>query len=327
MSRQVWITLLGCVLLAACSPAGPVRRFVKGEELVFNDFSQPDTFEQGGYEGARLQIIDGVYRITVTEGDGTFWWGQWGGINEDVVIDVDVNQLSERNDNMYGVMCRVRGAVGLPATPDPELQAIMSAGLDTPESTPEATNTVEAATEEAEATQEATNEAASDEATEEAGEDKATEVVDEVTEEADEAAVEEEATGEAAEEATAEATAEMTESAGVESSTMMVNNGDSYLFLIRGDGAYAIMRSRGRDVQPLVNWGTTSAINRGPGQNHIRVVCLDDYLALYVNDQFVADTIDDAYARGQVGLVAAAVDRLGVQVEFDNLTISQANPG
>jgi hypothetical protein len=320
VTKRAWITLLGCALLAACTPAGPVRRFEKGEELVFNDFSQPNTFEHGSFEGARLQITDGVYRITVTEGDSTFWWGQWGDIYENVVIDVDVNQLSERNDNMYGVMCRVRGAVGLPVTPDPELQAIMSAGQDIAEAGLEEADVVEV-TEEAEATEvtaeeEATEEATEvvDEATEEAATEAATEAADEATEEPAES------TEEAVED---EATAEATDAADA---STMVNNGDGYLFLIRGDGAYAIMRSRGRDVQALVDWKTSNAINQGPGQNHLRVVCVDDYLALYVNDQFVADAIDDTYTRGQVGLAAAAVDRLGVQVEFDNLSISQANP-
>jgi hypothetical protein len=317
VSKPGWIALLGCALLAACSPAGPERRFVKGEELHFTDFSEPNSFEHGSFEGARLQITDGVYRITVTKGDGTFWWGQWGEIYDNAVIDVDVNQLSERNDNMYGVMCRVRGAVGLPVTPDPELQAIMSAGIEElAEPTPEAT-------EEMEATEEATMEAgeqATAEATDESAE--ATATVETATEEEDESeATETVPEAESTEEATAEAT-----DAGQAEPSVMVNNGDGYLFLIRGDRSYAIMRARGRDVQPLVNWGNSNAINPGPGQNHIRVVCLDDYFALYVNDQFVAGAIDDAYLRGQVGLVAASVDRLGVQVEFDNLTISQATP-
>jgi hypothetical protein len=288
---------------------------VKGEELLYNDFSEPNSFEHGSYDGARLQITDGVYRITVTEGTGTFWWGQWGEIYDNVVIDADVTQLSERNDNMYGVMCRLRGAVGLPVTPDPELQAIMSAGIEElAESAAEATDGIEATEEatteaQAEATAEATNESTD-----------ATEAVEESTDEA-------EVTTEASEaELTEEATAEATEAAETESSTSMVNNGDGYLFLIRGDRSYAIMRARGRDIQPLVDWATSNAINPGPGQNHIRAVCLDDYFALYVNETFVADANDDAYSHGQVGLAAAALDQLGVQVEFDNLTISQANP-
>jgi hypothetical protein len=326
VNKLAWITLLGSVLLASCSAAGPVRQFEKGEELVFNDFSETDSFEQGGYEGARLQIADGVYRITVTQGDSTFWWGQWGATYDNVVIDVDVNQLSERNDNMYGVMCRARGAVGQPVTPDPILEAIMEAGeaednapAQSDEEVAPADATDEATVEvEADATEAATEEAqdeADDEATEEAETSSANE--DEATEEAT-AEVTEEAI-----EATEEATAEATEDA----SSTVVNNGDSYLFLIRGDGGYAIMRARGRDIQALAGWGTTSAITQGPGQNHIRAVCIGDYLALYVNDTFVADAIDDAYNQGQVGLAAASVDRLGVVVEFDNLSISQANPG
>jgi hypothetical protein len=315
--------LLGCVLIAACSPSGPVRRFTKGEELVFNEFSEPNTFERGGFEGARLQVADGVYRITVTEGDSTFWWGQWGEVYDNVVIDVDANLLSERPENIYGVMCRVRGEVGLDLTPDPELQAIMTLApqaaesglLDIGEATEEAT--AEAETTET-VDEEATAEAVEDDATQEAADETATEVAsDEATEEAGE----DEATAEAADdEATEEATAPVPSG----DAGQAVINGDGYLFLVRGDGSYAIMRARGRDVQALVNWGQSGAINPGPVQNHIRAVCVNDYLAMYVNDQFVADAIDDTYPRGLVGLAAAAVDRLGVQVEFDNLSISQA---
>ncbi len=333
MGKLAWVMLLGCVLLAACGPSGPVRRFTKGEELVYNEFSEPDTFERGGYEGARLQVADGIYRITVTEGDSTFWWGQWGEIYDNVVIDVDANLLSERPENIYGVMCRVRGEVGLEMTPDAELQAIMTLApqadslLDVAEATEEATTEAEA-TESAgddEATAEVT-EAVEEIASQETNDSDATEAADdaEVTQEADEPATEE-ATDEATEAAVAdEATEEATEPAPSSDTGQAVVNGDGYLFLVRGDGSYAIMRARGRDVQVLVNWATSGAINQGPVQNHIRAVCVNDYLAMYVNDQFVADAIDDTYTRGQIGLAAAAVDRLGVQVEFDNLSISQA---
>jgi hypothetical protein len=308
VGKVAWVSLLGCILLAACGPSAPVRRFTKGDELVFNQFSDESTFERGGFEGARLQIADGVYRISVTEGDSTFWWGQWGEVYDNVVIDVDVNLLSEIPENIYGVMCRVRGTVGLEMTPDPELEAIMTLAPQAAETILELGEATEEATEPAadEATEEATDEAAAqDDATEEPTE--------EATEEATEVVVEAEVT----EEATAPATA------GDEA----VNNGDGYLFLVRGDGSYAIMRARGQVVRPLVNWGFSSAINQGAVANHVRVVCVEDYLALYVNDQFVADATDDAYTRGQVGLAAAAVDRLGVRVEFDNLSISQAIPG
>ncbi|MDL1900131.1 hypothetical protein FBR02_05110, partial [Anaerolineae bacterium CFX9] len=118
-------------LLAACSAGGPLRNVAKGDELAYYNFSEPRSFEEGAYDGALLRVIDGVYRINVRVGDNTMWWGQWGDTYDNVVIDVDVKQLSERPENAYGVMCRVRGTVGQSRAVDPELAAVMA------ETTPE----------------------------------------------------------------------------------------------------------------------------------------------------------------------------------------------
>ena len=119
-----------------------------------------------------------------------------------------------------------------------------------------------------------------------------------------------------------------TESASMEETTQSeVANGDGYLFLIRGEGTYAIMRARGRNITPLVNWTQSGVIHQGPGSNQMRAVCMGDYLALYVNGEFLADTTDDTYTSGQVGLAASASNRLGVQVNFDNLVVHTALPG
>src|SRR5262249_42925029 len=126
---------------------------------------------------------------------------------------------------------------------------------------------------------------------------------------------------------TAEATSEATSEAAGEATLLTANNGDGYLFLVEGSGRFAIMRSRGRSITPLVNWTPSTAIQTGPAENRIRAVCVGDYLAMYVNGTFVGDATDDTYTIGQVGLVGAAASRLGLQVDFDNLTVSAAKPG
>jgi hypothetical protein len=138
---------------------------------------------------------------------------------------------------------------------------------------------------------------------------------------------EEEATAEATLEETAEATAEATaESGGALTPTLLVN-GDGYLFLIQGNGQYAIMRSRGRSLTPLVDWRQSDRINQGAARNTMRAICAGDYLALYVNDTFLAEATDDAYQEGQIGLVASAANRLGAVIQFDNVTVSAPAPG
>lgn len=103
------------------------------------------------------------------------------------------------------------------------------------------------------------------------------------------------------------------------------NNGDGYYFLISGDGYYAIAKGEGDDVNELVEWTTSSAINQGQASNTIRAVCIDNYLALYVNDEFVVDTEDSEYTSGYAGFAAAAFDEGNVEASFDNLTITAAS--
>lgn len=254
------------LLAGACQPAAPLQSAERGEEIAHYDFTAPNSFEEGAYGPATLRITGGRYNIEVFQGDNTIWWGQWGEPVADVIVDVDADHQSEREENTYGVMCRVRGEVGQPVAADSTLAAIMS------DATPEATNDATA-----------------------------------------------EATAEATPEATAEATAESTPAAEV---AERYGEGDGYLFLVGSNGTAGIFRASGRDIVPLRDWQANSAIVRGQGQNHLRAVCIGNYLAFYVNDTLVAEATSDAYQIGQVGLAASAATRLGADVFFDNLSVA-----
>jgi len=271
--RSILLILTGMLVLAACS-GGPLRSFDVGDELALYDFSESRTFEEGAYPDATLQIVNDLYRISLNRGDSEVWWAQWGDTLEDVVIDVEIEQVSERNENAYGVACRLRGHVGQETAVDPDLAAIASGEQNDAEATAEADSSDVSNTDD-----------------------------------------------------TAETDAETISASSDEADETDIANGDGYLFLIRGEGMYAILRARGRNITPLVNWTQSNLINQGPGRNELRAVCLDDYLALYINGEFVADATDDTYTRGQVGLAASASNRLGVQVEFDNLIVHEAVSG
>ena len=86
------------------------------------------------------------------------------------------------------------------------------------------------------------------------------------------------------------------------------DNGNGYYFLISGDGQYTIRRGAVDTVGALIPWTGSGAIQQDKAINRIRVVCLGSYLALYVNDQFVAETHDDYFHRGYTGLSAAVVE-------------------
>jgi hypothetical protein len=76
------------------------------------------------------------------------------------------------------------------------------------------------------------------------------------------------------------------------------NNGDGYYFLVSGDGFYSIRKGEADNVNPLVDWTSHSAINTGQASNTVRAVCIGNYLALYVNDRFLAEIEDSGYGSG-----------------------------
>ena len=204
----VGLIILG-LMAVACGDAS--EKYVLGETLLQEDFSEPGAWENFSEDDMNLQVDDGAYQIET--GDGGYIWGLNEVEHADVVIEVTTEQASAFENNAYGVMCRA----------------------DTS------------------------------------------------------------------------------------------NNGDGYYFLVSGDGYYSIAKGTGDNVSPLVDWTNSSAVNRGQASNKIRAVCIENYLALYVNDKFVAEIEDNGYMAGYAGLAAAAFEGGDVDVSFDDLMISAAS--
>lgn len=102
-------------------------------------------------------------------------------------------------------------------------------------------------------------------------------------------------------------------------------NSNGYYFLISGDGYFTIRRGAVDEVKALIPFTPSDAIRQDKGINRIRAVCIGTYLALYVNDSFVAETHDDYYHQGYTGLTAAVVEGGDVDIAFDDLTVWQAS--
>lgn len=96
---------------------------------------------------------------------------------------------------------------------------------------------------------------------------------------------------------------------------------NGYYFLIGGDGSYSIRKGQFGEINALVTWARSDAVREGAALNRIRAVCIHDYLALYVNDQFVADVRDSTFHSGYIGFAAAASAGSTLDVAFDNLVI------
>lgn len=103
------------------------------------------------------------------------------------------------------------------------------------------------------------------------------------------------------------------------------NSGRGYYFLIGSDGYYSIRWSNGRSLDKIVSAKPSGVINRGSSGNRMKAICAGDYLALWINDQFVAEARDSRASAGAVGLTAV-MNYAGrtVEVAFDDLKIWQS---
>ena len=103
------------------------------------------------------------------------------------------------------------------------------------------------------------------------------------------------------------------------------NSGRGYFFLISGDGHASIRWSNGRSLEPIVAAAPSAHIRQGQSGNRLRIVCIDNYLALWVNGRFVAEARDDRAGLGEVGL-AGVMNYAGkrLTVDFDDIRVWHA---
>jgi len=95
-----------------------------------------------------------------------------------------------------------------------------------------------------------------------------------------------------------------------------------YWFQISSDGYYSVSYMQGDDWLELVTWETSEAIQQGlNATNHIKVSCVGNRYAFYVNDQHLTTFEDNALSGGSIGLAAGTFDEVGVVIHFDNLKV------
>lgn len=101
--------------------------------------------------------------------------------------------------------------------------------------------------------------------------------------------------------------------------------GNGYYFLLASSGDFTIsVGTPARDALfELVPWQHHSVIRQGFQANEIRAVCAENYLAMFINDVFVAEAFDDEFTTGETALVLGAVTQPAT-VTFDNVLVRDA---
>ena len=102
---------------------------------------------------------------------------------------------------------------------------------------------------------------------------------------------------------------------------------DSFYYLaVSADGYYAIFRRAEGDMSILTGDGSgmlsSPYIRTGTQVNRVLGVCDGEELSLYVNGQWLATVVDDAYAQGDVGLGASSGPEGDTRIVFDNFVVT-----
>ncbi|HZE58415.1 MAG TPA: family 16 glycoside hydrolase [Chthoniobacterales bacterium] len=102
----------------------------------------------------------------------------------------------------------------------------------------------------------------------------------------------------------------------------------AYVFAIRGDGFYAILKRTSPSFWDAIAYGKESkAIKPGNAVNHLRADCSGDTLTFYVNGEKLLEKTDAAFKTGGVGLAVTTQPKSEtLDVRFDNFVVRSITP-
>jgi len=101
-----------------------------------------------------------------------------------------------------------------------------------------------------------------------------------------------------------------------------------YVFAIRADGVYAIMKRTSPTFWDAIVYGKESkAIKPGNAVNHLRAVCSGPRLTLYVNGEKLLEKTDSDFKAGVAGLIVTSQPKSEpLDVRFDNFVVHAVTP-
>ncbi|MEZ4540621.1 MAG: hypothetical protein R3C43_11665 [Chloroflexota bacterium] len=105
------------------------------------------------------------------------------------------------------------------------------------------------------------------------------------------------------------------------------NEDNFYVFLISGDGYYAIGKYQtGVDNVTYLTENSqfqlSEAINTGVASNELQVSCIGNQLSLEVNGASVVTVTDPTFVTGDIGLAASTLQATAGTFEFDNVQVT-----
>lgn len=105
-----------------------------------------------------------------------------------------------------------------------------------------------------------------------------------------------------------------------------VDDSNFYFFTISSDGYFGISKLISGEetligVEELLF--NENAIRPGNATNHIRADCVGNNLSLWVNGSMLFEVEDADFGSGNVGLIAGSYEEGGVDLRFDNFSVTR----
>jgi len=106
-----------------------------------------------------------------------------------------------------------------------------------------------------------------------------------------------------------------------------VDDRNFYRFDISGDGYFAVNKRKDGRWLTLQDWTASPAIQPGRAVNRLKLTARGSTFTFIVNDQTLTTFTDADFPQGSIGLTAGTLfDNAGVQIAFDNLSVTGAAP-
>lgn len=94
-------------------------------------------------------------------------------------------------------------------------------------------------------------------------------------------------------------------------------DGSGIFFAVRSDGFGSVQKWDGSTLTPLTDWFTSSAVKQGINANYIEGNCKGNHFSLYVNGDYVTETVYDGYPTGKIGVGVVPDGNTSLRVDFD----------
>lgn len=104
-----------------------------------------------------------------------------------------------------------------------------------------------------------------------------------------------------------------------------VDENNFYFFSVTSDGFFSVTKLINGEYEfiGMEEFGATDAVNAGNTLNHLTGECNGNVLRFWVNGTLLAETQDDTFTEGDVGLIAGTTDISGTDVLFDNFVVTE----